>query len=432
MSTPYNKVSFQTLGCKLNFAETSTIARDFVEMGYAKVSSNEIADIYVINTCSVTENANKKARKLVRQALNKSPNAKIVIIGCYAQLKPYEISKIPGVTFIAGTEEKFNLVSQIELHQTNDNPIVLHSNIEKVLDFKPSHSYSERTRSFLKIQDGCDYNCSFCTIPLARGKSRSGTIKNTIIEANKIAKSGVREIVLTGVNIGDFGIGLNQNLFDLIKELDKVEGVDRYRISSIEPNLLSDDIINFISKSNLFLPHFHIPLQSGSDEILQKMRRRYNTKLYSEKIEKIKSVIPNACIGVDIIAGFPGEEDEHFQNTYDFIKSLNVSYLHVFPYSERNNTDAKKMDNKVPYDIILERSKKLNMLSAAKKNEFYNRNLGQVKNVLIESYIDGYIYGHTENYIPIKIMGSKSDINKILSVKLTQIINHNVIGEVLI
>ena len=309
MGSPYKTVTFQTLGCKLNFAETSTLARDFISHGDAQVGNNDTADFYIINTCSVTDNANKKARKAVRRALRKSPHAKIAVIGCYAQLNPDEIAQIPGVSIVAGAEEKFNLASYIEATNLNDDPKVLNSTIETVKQFIPSYSIRERTLSILKIQDGCNYNCSFCTIPLARGRSRSSSISKTLSQAIEIGKTAIREIVLSGVNVGDFGVNRNENLYNLIQELDKIDGIDRYRISSIEPNLLTDEIIDFTARSKKFLPHFHIPLQSGSDKILKAMRRRYNTKLYADRVQKIKAILPDACIGVDVIVGFPGESD---------------------------------------------------------------------------------------------------------------------------
>ena len=429
MGSPYKTVTFQTLGCKLNFAETSTLARDFISHGYAQVGNNDTADFYIINTCSVTDNANKKARKAVRRALRKSPHAKIAVIGCYAQLSPDEIAQIPGVSIVAGAEEKFNLASYIEATNLNDDPKVLNSTIETVEQFIPSYSMGERTRSFLKIQDGCDYNCSFCTIPLARGRSRSSSISKTLSQAIEIGKTDMREIVLTGVNVGDFGVNRNENLYNLIQELDKIDGIDRYRISSIEPNLLTDEIIEFTATSDKFLPHFHIPLQSGSDEILKVMRRRYKTDLYASLVRKIKFIMPHACIGVDVIVGFPGESDDHFKQTYDFLNGLDISYLHVFSFSIRDNTDAVKIKNKLPHNIISERSKLLRRLSIDKKWHFYEKNIGFVKQVLIENFEDGFLYGHSENYIPVRISGGPNDVNKILPIKLIQIEDGEVIGE---
>ena len=429
MGSPYKTVAFQTLGCKLNFTETSTLARDFISKGYAQVDNNETADLYIINTCSVTDNANKKARKAVRRALRKSPQSKIAIIGCYAQLNPNEIAQIPGVSIVVGAKEKMNLASQIEDQALNGSPIIINSNINSILDFIPSYSFGERTRSFLKIQDGCDYNCSFCTIPLARGKSRSSNIPATLAQAYEIARTEVREIVLTGVNIGDFGKSHNQSFIKLIKKLDDVEGIDRYRISSIEPNLITDEIIEFTASSKKFLPHFHIPLQSGSDEILKTMRRRYKTKLYSDRIKKIQSIMPHACLGADVIVGFPGESDDHFKETYDFLNALDISYLHVFSYSMRDNTEAVKIKDKISPDIISKRSKMLHYLSMMKKKKFYNKITGSVQQVLIESYEDGLISGHTKNYVPVRISGLPNDINEIISVKLVQIKEGEMLGE---
>ena len=429
MSSPYKTVTFQTLGCKLNFAETSTLARNFISHGYAQVGNNDTADFYIINTCSVTDNANKKARKAVRSALRKSPHAKIAVIGCYAQLNPDEIAQIPGVSIVVGAEEKFNLASYIKATNLNDDPKVLNSTIETVEQFIPSYSMGERTRSILKIQDGCDYNCSFCTIPLARGRSRSSSISKTLSQAIEIGNTAMREIVLTGVNVGDFGVNRNENLYNLIQELDQIDGIDRYRISSIEPNLLTDEIIDFTARSKKFLPHFHIPLQSGSDKILKAMRRRYNTKLYADRVQKIKAILPDACIGVDVIVGFPGESDNYFQQTYDFLNGLDISYLHVFSYSMRDNTDAVKIKDKIPQNIISERSKMLHRLSIVKKQNFYKNNIESVKQILIENFEDGFLIGYSENYIPVRISGGPNNINEIIPVKLVQIENGEMFGE---
>ena len=429
MGSPYKTVAFQTLGCKLNFTETSTLARDFISQGYAQVSSKDAADLYVINTCSVTDNANKKARKVIRHALRKSPHAKIAVIGCYAQLNPDEIAQISGVSIIAGAKEKFNLALYIEANNFNDKPIILNSNIGKVEKFIPSYSMGERTRSFLKVQDGCDYNCSYCTIPLARGKSRSSNIAATLSHAIEIGKTKMREVVLTGVNVGDFGKGHNESFIDLIIKLDEVEGIDRYRISSIEPNLLTDEIIEFTARSQKFLPHFHLPLQSGSDEILKAMRRRYKTKRYVNRVQKIKSFMPNACIGVDVIVGFPGESDNYFQQTYDFLNGLDISYLHVFSFSLRNNTEAKMIKNKIPHDIISERSKILHRLSIVKKQNFYKNNIESVKQILIENFDDGFLIGYSENYIPVRIAGSPNEVNEIIPAKLVHVEDGEMIGE---
>ena len=369
----YKKVAFYTLGCKLNFSETSTIARNFEEGGYAKVDFEEIPDIYVINTCSVTENADKKCKQLVKKALKINPEAFVAIIGCFAQLKPVEISKIPGVDLVLGANEKFNILEHIEKLQTKqEQAIVSFESIKKTEDFIPAFSLGDRTRSFLKVQDGCDYFCTFCTIPLARGKSRNASISKTIAEAKKISETAVKEVVLTGVNIGDFGQNGDENFFQLVQELDRVEGIDRFRISSIEPNLLSNEIIHFcLQESKHFVPHFHIPLQSGSNRLLQVMRRKYLRELYAERVAFIKSLRTDTCIGVDVIVGFPGETDAEFMETMDFLKDLDISYLHVFTYSERANTTAVKLGEPVPMSIRRERSKQLHILSDKKKRAFY-------------------------------------------------------------
>lgn len=400
----YKKVAFYTLGCKLNFSETSTIARNFEEAGYAKVDFDNTPDIYVINTCSVTENADKKCVQLVKKAKKVNPESFIVIIGCYAQLKPEKIAEIHGVNMVLGANEKFDIIKHIEKQETLEGVTIEYDKIKKVQDFKPSFSYGDRTRSFLKIQDGCDYFCTFCTIPLARGKSRNTSISNTVNEAKKISETEVKEIVLTGVNIGDFGQGGEENFFGLIKELDKIEGIERFRISSIEPNLLSNEIIDFcLTDSQYFVPHFHIPLQSGSDELLKKMRRKYLRATYTDRVEQIKKISPDACIGVDVIVGFPGETEEAFMETYNYLNELNISYLHVFTYSERANTTAKKMDGVIPMNIRKERSKMLRILSEKKKRAFYESQVGKSGTVLWESQNDnGYINGFTENYIKVK------------------------------
>ena len=429
MGSPYKTVAFQTLGCKLNFAETSTLARDFSSHGYAQVGIDNPADIYVINTCSVTENANKKARKAVRRALRKSPQAKVAVIGCYAQLNPQEIADIPGVSIVAGAEDKFNLIEKMEANEFNGQPIILNSEIDTVTHFHPSYSMGERTRSFLKVQDGCDYTCSFCTIPLARGKSRSADIADTLLQAREIAETEIKEIVLTGVNVGDFGKNHGESFFELIQELDIVEGIERYRISSIEPNLITDEIINFTAKSEKFLPHFHIPLQSGSDHILKAMRRRYNSDLFVRRINKIKSIMPDACIGVDVIVGFPGESEENFEETYELLKQLDVSYLHVFSYSQRDNTDAVKIEPKVSQQTIAERSKILHRLSMKKKRQFYENNTGKIKQVLFETYEEGILSGHSENYISVSIKGNEDKVNQIIPVKLVRLEDEEMIGK---
>ena len=400
----YKKVAFYTLGCKLNFSETSTIARSFEDAGYAKVKFDEFPDIFVINTCSVTENADKKCRQLVKKARKINPDSYIAIIGCYAQLKPEEIARIQGVNIVLGANEKFDIIKHIEQLESHEEKAVSYGKIKEVKEFVPSFSYGDRTRSFLKIQDGCDYFCTFCTIPLARGKSRNASIAETVSEAYKIAATDIKEVVLTGVNIGDFGQGGKENFFGLIRELDKVEGIDRYRISSIEPNLLSNEIIDFCLKdAQKFVPHFHIPLQSGSDNLLKKMRRKYLSDLYVDRVEQIKQINPDTCIGVDVIVGFPGESDEEFMKTYNFLKDLDISYLHVFTYSERANTTANKMEAVVPMNVRKDRSKMLHILSDKKKRAFYESQVGKEGTVLWESENnDGWMFGFTENYIKMK------------------------------
>jgi threonylcarbamoyladenosine tRNA methylthiotransferase MtaB len=397
------KVAFYTLGCKLNFSETSTIARQFEERGYERVEFEQNPDIFVINTCSVTENADKKCKQIVKQAKKISPNSYVIIIGCYAQLKPQEIATIKGVDAVLGAAEKFRLFEVLNDFEHKDTVQLCASEISQATDFNTAYSYGDRTRTFLKVQDGCDYNCAFCTIPLARGNSRSDTVENILKATKEIAATKVKEIVLTGVNTGDYGLINNQRVhtfFELIQELDKVEGIERFRISSIEPNLLTDEIIEFVAKSKRFVPHFHIPLQSGSDEILRFMRRRYKTSLYRERIEKIKNLMPDACIGVDVIVGFPGESDEHFMETYNFLHSLDISYLHVFTYSERQNTKAAEMGNPVPKSVRAERSKMLHSLSDKKRNFFYQSQLGKTKTVLWENEVkEEKIFGFTENYV---------------------------------
>ena len=420
----YKKVAFYTLGCKLNFSETSTLSRLFEDAGIAKVSFEEQPDIYIINTCSVTENADKKCRQLVRKAKRINPHSFVIIVGCFAQLKPIEISQITGVDMVLGANEKFNVLDHLDqLSIENNTPIVHFDNIKKTKEFIPSYSMGDRTRSFLKIQDGCDYFCTFCTIPLARGKSRNASIVNTIKEAKKIALTDVKEVVLTGVNIGDFGQGGEENFFQLIKGLENVKGIDRFRISSIEPNLLSNEIIKFcLQTSNKFVPHFHIPLQSGNDKLLKTMRRKYDTALYKDRISYIKQLRPDACIGVDVIVGFPGETEIIFQETVDFLKNLDISYLHVFTYSERANTGANKMDKVVPIPVRKERSKILHLLSDRKKRFFYENNKGSMRKVLFEDEDHhGYLHGFTENYIKIKTPYKAEWTNTFRQVELTEL-----------
>ena len=418
MSTIPKKIAFHTLGCKTNYSETSSVSRDIIKSGFEKVDYKELADIYVLNTCSVTENANKDARKFVRKAKRNNPNATIVVIGCYAQLKPDEIGEIDGVDIVLGAKEKFNLIYHLDGLELNKGTKILNSKIEYVSNFKSSYSLGERTRSYLKVQDGCNYSCSFCTIPLARGKSRNDTIQNTIQVAKKIATTEVKEIVLTGINIGDYGNGSDESFSDLIKEMDSLIGIDRIRISSIEPNLLSNEIIELSASSKKLMPHFHIPLQSGSDNILKAMRRRYDTNLYSDLITNIKVKIPDVAIGVDVMVGFPGETESDFISTYNFIKKLDISYLHVFTYSERPNTDALNIDKIVSIEKRRERSKKLHLLSEQKLLKFYDQFIGQKRPVLFESIKNGLLIGHSDNYIKIRSKGSPDLINTIQNVEL--------------
>lgn len=421
------KVAFYTLGCKLNYSETSTISRKFEENGYEKVEFNESPDIFIINTCSVTENADKKCRKVVREARAISPNAYVAIIGCYAQLKPKEISEIPGVDAVLGAAEKFRLIELLDGFVRPEQPVMLASDISSVNTFNTSYSMSDRTRTFLKVQDGCDYSCSFCTIPLARGASRSDTVANIVASAKSIAGQGVKEIVITGVNTGDFGLhdGVRKERFiDLIRALAEVEGIERFRISSIEPNLLTDEIIDFVAASKRFVPHFHIPLQSGSNTMLKLMRRRYQRELYMSRVQKIREVMPNCCIGVDVIVGFPGETDELFLETYQFLNDLDISYLHVFTYSERQNTLAVTMPGVVPGSVRADRSKMLHSLSDKKRRAFYERNLGTEATVLFEMDVEnGMMFGFTENYVKVTAKYDPLLIRELKRVRLTAIEN---------
>ncbi len=425
MSTQAKRVAFHTLGCKLNFSETATISRDFLSHGFEKVNYRDKADIYVLNTCSVTENADKEARKFIRQAKQRNPNSSVAVIGCYAQLKPNDIAAIDGVDIVLGAEEKFNLLNHLDSINLNGSTKMIQSEINHVHKFTPSYSSAERTRSFLKIQDGCDYTCSFCTIPLARGQSRSDTISNTLRVAKEVAETDTREIVLTGVNIGDYGKGSNETLFDLIKQLDLLDGIDRIRISSIEPNLLTNEIIEFCASSKKFMPHFHVPLQSGSDKILGAMRRRYKRDLYVNRVTRIKQTIADACIGVDVIVGFPGETEKDFLDTYNFLNELDISYLHVFTYSERPNTDAIEMSEIVSKEIRRERSKMLHILSDKKRRFFHDQFISKFRPVLFENMKNGKLLGHTDNYIQIQMEGGSELINSIHSVKLVD--NHGTV-----
>ncbi|GAA4272136.1 tRNA (N(6)-L-threonylcarbamoyladenosine(37)-C(2))-methylthiotransferase MtaB [Aquimarina gracilis] len=422
------KVAFYTLGCKLNFSETSTIARGFTNEGFDRVDFSETADIYVINTCSVTENADKRFKTIVKQALKINENAFVAAVGCYAQLKPEELAAVDGVDLVLGATEKFKITDYINDLSKNDFGEVHSCEIEEADFYVGSYSIGDRTRAFLKVQDGCDYKCTYCTIPLARGISRSDTLNNVLKNAKEISEKGIKEIVLTGVNIGDYGKGEFGNkkhehtFFELVKALDDVEGIERLRISSIEPNLLKNETIDFVSKSRTFVPHFHIPLQSGSDEVLKLMRRRYLSDLYVDRVHKIKEVMPHACIGVDVIVGFPGETDDHFLDTYNFLSALDISYLHVFTYSERDNTIAAKLDGVVPHDVRKKRSKMLRGLSVKKRRAFYEGQLRTERTVLFESENkEGYIHGYTENYVKVKMPWDPSYVNALHRVKLRDI-----------
>ncbi|RKO69947.1 tRNA (N(6)-L-threonylcarbamoyladenosine(37)-C(2))-methylthiotransferase MtaB [Sphingobacterium puteale] len=419
------KVAFYTLGCKLNYSETSSIGRLFKDAGYDTTAFNSRADVYVINTCSVTDNADKKCRKVVKEALKHSPNAYITIVGCYAQLKPKEIAEIPGVDMVLGAAEKFNIIEHINDLTKQEKTIVYNGPIDETNQFVSAYSIGDRTRTFLKVQDGCDYSCTFCTIPLARGGSRSGKIEEIVKQAEEIAASGVKEIVLTGVNIGDFGIrdGKREDRFlDLVKALDEVDGIDRIRISSIEPNLLSNDIIEFVAQSKRFVPHFHMPLQSGSNKILGLMRRRYKRELYTERVEFIKSLMPNCCIGVDVIVGFPGETREDFIDTYNFLNDMDISYLHVFTYSERENTIAAQMEGAVPGAQRSDRSKMLHILSEKKRRAFYESQLGAQGDVLFEAdEKDGYMHGFSKNYVKVRTVYDPLLVNEVVPVKFMEV-----------
>ncbi len=414
------KVAFKTLGCKLNFSETSTISREFTKNGYEKVDFDKKSDIYIINTCSVTQNADKEFKYLVNKTKKKNPKSYVVAVGCYAQLKPKEISSIDGVDLVLGADKKFDILNYLEFDKKISQNY--HScEISNVDKFKPSYSFGDRSRSFLKIQDGCDYQCSYCTIPLARGKSRSPSLNSVIDSIKVLIDKGAQEVVLTGVNIGDYGITENinsrkNNFLDLLNQISKINDLKRLRISSIEPNLLNNDIIDLVSECEKILPHFHIPLQSGSDKILKLMKRRYLRNIYEKRFDYIKKRIPNACIGSDVIVGFPGEDDLEFKETYDFLKSIDISYLHVFSYSERSNTTSVLINNKVSKNLKNKRSKLLRELSNSKKLEFYKKNIKNYHNVLFEKENkNGYIYGYTENYVRVKSLWSNSKQNKILN-----------------
>lgn len=431
-------VALTTLGCKLNFSETSTISRQFKNVGYSIVRFDQFSDIYVINTCSVTENADKQFKSYVSKALKINQDAFIIAIGCYAQLKPEELANVNGVDLVLGSKEKFKILDYLNDFKKNQSGKIHSCEISETNFYRSSFSIGDRTRSFLKVQDGCDYKCTYCTIPLARGISRSDKLDNILRAAKEISDSGIKEIVLTGVNIGDYGKGEfgnknHKNTFlELVTALDKVDGISRVRISSIEPNLLSNDIINFVSNSKKFVPHFHIPMQSGSDTILKLMKRRYLSKLYRDRINHVKQVMPNACIGADVIVGFPGESEEEFMETYNFIKSLDLSYLHVFTYSERDNTEAIGLNNVVPSNIRSKRSKLLRALSVQLKRKFYMSQLGTIKNVLFEpENRNGFIYGFSNNYVRIKTPWRSSIKDKIIPFELQNISDDGLVtGEV--
>ncbi|HKX86824.1 MAG TPA: tRNA (N(6)-L-threonylcarbamoyladenosine(37)-C(2))-methylthiotransferase MtaB [Flavobacterium sp.] len=422
------KVAFYTLGCKLNFSETSTIARNFQNEGFDRVDFEEVADIYVINTCSVTENADKQFKQIVKKAMKLNDKAFVAAVGCYAQLKPEELASVDGVDLVLGATEKFKITDYINDLSKNDMGEVYSCEIEEADFYVGSYSIGDRTRAFLKVQDGCDYKCTYCTIPLARGISRSDTMENVMKNATEISKKGIKEIVLTGVNIGDYGKGEFGNkkhehtFLELVQALDKIEGIERLRISSIEPNLLKNETIEFVSQSRTFVPHFHIPLQSGSNTILKKMKRRYLRELYSDRVAKIRQVMPDACIGVDVIVGFPGETDELFLETYNFLNELDISYLHVFTYSERDNTEASVMDGVVPANVRAKRSKMLRGLSVKKRRAFYESQIGTNRTVLFEGENkEGYIHGFTENYVKVKTPWNPELVNTLHDIHLTKI-----------
>ncbi len=422
------KVAFYTLGCKLNFSETSTIARNFAQEGFDRVDFEEVADIYVINTCSVTENADKQFKQVVRKAMKINDKAFVAAVGCYAQLKPEELAAVDGVDLVLGATEKFKITDYLNDLSKNDFGEVHSCEISEADFYVGSYSIGDRTRAFLKVQDGCDYKCTYCTIPLARGISRSDALENVLKNAKEISQQNIKEIVLTGVNIGDYGKGEFGNkkhehtFLELVQELDKIDGIERLRISSIEPNLLKNETIEFVSKSRTFVPHFHIPLQSGSNEILKLMKRRYQKEIYVERVNKIREVMPHACIGVDVIVGFPGESDEFFLETYNFLSELDISYLHVFTYSERDNTEAALMENIIPTNVRAKRSKMLRGLSVKKRRAFYESQIGSNRTVLFESENkEGYIHGFTENYVKVKTPWNPELVNTLQKINLTNI-----------
>jgi threonylcarbamoyladenosine tRNA methylthiotransferase MtaB len=427
------KVALTTLGCKLNFSETSTIANQFEQAGYARVDVDEPADVFVINTCSVTELANKKSKQTIRKIIKHNPNAKIIAVGCYSQLKPEEVSKIEGVNLVLGSENKFQILEALERLEQGAHQIVDVKETNHVQTFTPSYSFGDRTRSFLKVQDGCDYFCSYCTIPYARGRSRSNSVAQTIAKANELIEKGIKEIILTGVNIGDFGKGTDENFFHLVQAFEKLDGLERLRISSIEPNLLTDEILEFIATSHKVVPHFHIPLQCGTDKLLRLMRRRYTTAMYAKRIKKIKTLMPDACIAADIIVGVPGETEDDFAQTLDFIQSIDISYLHIFTYSERENTLAVKMPGQVPIPVRKERSKIMHKIAAQKQKLFKLQHLQTKRKVLFEAQeINGNISGFTDNYIKIELPFNADLINTSHWVQLEKLLdNGNVYGSII-
>lgn len=433
MSQGRKRVAFYTLGCKLNFSETSTIARQFAEMGYERVSPDSEADVYVINTCSVTEHADKKCRQAIRKFTAKSPDAMVAVVGCYAQLKPDEIAQIEGVDLVLGTADKFNLPHLIGNGSRKSQVKIYSCDIDVVNDFFPAYSSGDRTRSFLKVQDGCDYHCSYCTIPLARGKSRNMPISQIVEQAQAIARQNVKEVILTGVNTGDFGKSTGETFLELIQQLDRVEGIERYRISSIEPNLITPEIVDFVEQSAKFLPHFHIPLQSGSNRILALMRRRYRRELFAERIELIRNRMPDTFFGVDVIVGFPGETDDDFADAYRFIEQVKPSFLHIFPYSERPNTPAAEFEGKVNPKVVRQRVSLLTELSDKLHKEFYIKHIGQTRRVLIESTRKGdFMFGFTDNYIKVGIPFNKNLAGKVVDVKLEKLNNEGFIEGIVI
>ena len=432
MSHSLEKIAFHTLGCKLNFSETSTMVRDFIGRGFSIVKDFENANIHIINTCSVTDKADKKAKKIIKKIIQTSNNPYITVLGCYAQLKPKEIAEINGVNLVIGDKEKLNVAKHVIDNYNNNSLQVIHSPIDDSNKFQSSFSMNDRVRSYLKIQDGCDYPCTYCTIPKARGKSSNDTIQNIIKNVKILESNDISEIVITGVNIGDYGrTSKNESLFNLLTTINESSSINRFRISSIEPNLLTKEIIKFIQNNNSFLPHFHIPLQSGNDKILKIMRRKYNLKMYQDKIKMIKKMIPDACIGADVIVGFPGETSEDFEKTYNFIEQLKINYLHVFSYSNRTGTIASELKNQIPKDVKISRSRSLQKLSNKMRFDFYKNNINKVRKVLFESIVDdNYIVGFTDNYIRVMVKGDESMIKKVFNVKLLFVGEDKVFGEI--